>query len=222
MPAVVAVERPKNREHGDYATNVALQLGPYGAMLYRAAQIDAPARRAAATPAFSTEALPAVAPVVAKGEFVRAEMAGDAAAGWTAAATLTKGQVDTHLFLSFRFPQPIDLRGSDGLVLETTVPSAPQAGPELLVILRTAAGVDYLANTGRLLNAPGAARSLVLFGQFHRAGWSKAGPEAPDLSQVGGINAGWGGHYGAEGDAIALTVRPPQRFSCGLGSGRGD
>ncbi|MEJ7629419.1 MAG: arginine--tRNA ligase, partial [Nocardioidaceae bacterium] len=26
-PLQVAVERPKNRDHGDYATNVALQLG---------------------------------------------------------------------------------------------------------------------------------------------------------------------------------------------------
>ena len=27
LPATVTVERPRNREHGDYATNLALQLG---------------------------------------------------------------------------------------------------------------------------------------------------------------------------------------------------
>ncbi|HEX5770331.1 MAG TPA: arginine--tRNA ligase, partial [Nocardioidaceae bacterium] len=35
VPARVVVERPKVREHGDYATNVALQLGKKAGMVPR-------------------------------------------------------------------------------------------------------------------------------------------------------------------------------------------
>ncbi len=200
-------------------TNVVLQLGPYGGMLWRAAEIAAPRRLGGghfAAPSFSSAPLPTSAPAVGKGQYVTVEQTGDATAGWTAAATVTKGGVDTHLFCSFRLAQPLDLHTSDGLVINTIVPVAPQPGVELLIQLHTSDGNAYLASTGRLLNAPGAYRSYVMFNQFHRAGWMK-GPDVPlDLGKVTAISAGWGGHLGVEGEKIAFTLKPPQSFVCSL------
>jgi hypothetical protein len=199
--------------------NVAVQFGAYGALLFRTDNISSPQRlrdRLAAKPGFASAALPVTAPKMGKGEFVRATQTGDATQGWTASATIAKGGVDTHLFLSFDSAAPLDLRGSDGLVLETTVPGHSQAAVELLVILHTSDGNDHIAGTGRMLSTPGTARTHVLFSHFRRAGWSK-GPDVPlDLSNVTAIRVGWGGHIGVEGETIAFTVKPPERFSCSL------
>lgn len=200
-------------------TKVAMNLGPYGAMLFRAADIAAPRRlglAGATAPVFALQALPEVAPVIGKGEFVQAAPTGDSAAGWSAAATITRSGVDTHLFQSFRFAQPVDLGGSDGLLLESTVPDGRHPGVELLVILHMADGGDFLARTGRFLNVPGSSRSHVAFEEFHHAGWSKTGKDMLDLSQVSAINIGWGGYLGTEGETITFTTVMPRGFSCGL------
>ena len=198
-------------------TNVTLQLGPYGGMLWRAPEIAAPPRIRGgkfAAPDFVIATLPVGAPHIGKAQSVEFAQSGNAQTGWIAAATVTKGGVDTHLFCSFRFPQPQDLHASDGLVIDTAVPAAPQAAVELLIQLHTSDGNAYLAGTGRLLNAPGPHRSHVLFSQFHRAGWMK-GPDVPlDLAKVTAISAGWGGHIGVEGEKMAFTIMPPQRFTC--------
>jgi hypothetical protein len=202
-------------------TNVALQLGPYGGMLLRAAGIAAPRRLGdgkLTVPSFASAPLPAAVPLIGKGQYVQAVQTGEAATGWCAAATLTKGQVDTHLFFSFNYPQPLDLNGSAGLVLDTSVPAGQQTGVELLAMLHTSDGGDYIANTGRLLNAPGACRSFVLYSQFHRAGWAKGADVPLDLATVTAIRVGWGGYFGAEGEKIEFTAQPPQRFVCGLKS----
>ncbi len=200
-------------------SNIALQFAPYGGMLWRVAEIAAPRRTSGgkfAAPSFVATALPAVTPTIAKGEFVQAALVGNATDGWRAAATLTKTGVDTHLFFTFTYPQPLDLTGSDGLIFDTLAPVAPQAGVELLVMLHTSEGGDYIANTGRLLNTPGAYRAHVLFTQFHRAGWMK-GPDVPlNLAQVTAIRAGWGGHFGTTGEQLEFTAQLPQRFACGL------
>ncbi len=202
-------------------TNVALQLGPYGAMLFRVDEIGAPRRiprRGGWRPVFTTEVLSHDAPVIGKGAFVRAAQTGDAVAGWRAEAMVTKTCPDSHLFQSFRFPQPVDLRGSDGLLIETVVPAdAPLAPVEVLVQLHVSDGGHFLAGTGRMLNVPGASRSWVLFDQFRHAGWSKPGSrETLDLSQVAAISVGWGGHPGTEGEMITFVTKPPARFSCRL------
>ena len=200
-------------------TNVALQLGPYGAMLFRAAAIAAPRRLGdgkLVVPSFASTPLPAAVPLIGQGQYVQAAQTGEATTGWCASATLTKGQVDTHLFFSFNYPQPLDLNDSAGLVLDTSVPAGQQTGVELLAMLHTSDGGDYIASTGRLLNAPGACRSFVLFSQFHRAGWATGADVPLDLVKVTAIRVGWGGYFGAEGEKIQFTAQPPQRFACGL------
>ena len=201
------------------AKTVAVQLGPYGAVLFRAKDLGAPRRligSVASNLSLTCEPLPVTAkPSVGQGEFVRSELAGDAAAGWCAAATLTKGQVDTHLFMSFNYEQPLALDGSAGLMIESTVPEGQRTSAEMLVILHTKENVDFIAGSGRYLNAPGTARAYVMFSQFTLAGWSGPTKSALDLSQVATIRVGWGGYFGKEGEKVALTAKPPQRFVCG-------
>jgi hypothetical protein len=147
-------------------TNVTLQLGPYGGMLFRVAGIAAPRRlqnRDGIVPVFKSEVIGTGAPTVGKGEFVQATQTGDATTGWCAAAKVSQTCPDTHLFQSFQFAQPVDLRGSDGLVIETTVPNTSQAKIELLVQLHVSDGGHFLASTGRMLSTPGTNRSYVLF-----------------------------------------------------------
>lgn len=199
--------------------NVAVQLSPYGAMLFRAAEISAPHRtqsRGGIAPTFKSEPLVSDAPTLGKGEFVQATQTGDAISGWCSAAKVTKTCTDTHLFQSFHFSQPTDLSSSDGLLIETTVPAVKQAGVELLVQLHASDGGHFLASTGRMLGTLGTARSYVLFDQFHHAGWSQKGKDTLDLTQIAAISIGWGGHPGTEGETITFTAKPPQRFSCDL------
>jgi len=201
------------------AKKVAVQLGPYGAVLFRAKDIGEPRRLAgtvASNLALTCEPLPAAAkPTVGQGEFVRSSLSGDAAAGWCAAATLTKGQVDTHLFMSFDYGQPLALEQGVGLMVESTVPEGQQTTAEMLVMLHTKDGADYVAGSGRYLNVAGTARSYLMFNRFALAGWSNPSAGALDLAKVVTIRIGWGGYFGREGEKVTLTAKPAQRFTCG-------
>lgn len=195
-------------------TRVPLQLGPYGAMFFRTRQAAAPKRLAGAMNlALSHEPLPATRqPSIGHGTHVRSDLSGDDASGWHSAATLTKGQVDTHLFASFNYAQPLDLTRAEGLSFDTSVPEGQRTTAELLVFINTAGGDRYLAHTGRFLNESGPARAYALFSQFRPFGQTKG---ALDLSKITAIQVGWGGYFGREGERIELTVKPPQRFICG-------
>ncbi len=194
-------------------TCVPVRLGPYDAMLFRSATADLPDRiRGGAAPAFSItcELLPAASrPVVASGEFVKAELAGDDTSGWRATATLTKGQVDTFLFMNFRYADPLNLVGSEGLTIDGVVAPDQSASTEVLVFLNMADGDRYLAGTGRFLNEPGAFRTHVMFGQFQPFQQTYG---TLDLSRIDSIGVGWGGYLGTAGERITLSVKPPQRF----------
>jgi hypothetical protein len=198
--------------------NVPAKLGPYGAMLFRAKEVGSPRRlngSASSGLSMTCEPLPASKVTAGGGQYVRYDLTGNDAAGWCAAATLSKGQVDTHLFMSFNYAQPLALGNSVGLTIDSSVPDGQRAPAELLVFLATKEGGQYLASTGRYLNAPGPARAYVMFSQFKPFGGSKTTKGPMDLSQVAAIRVGWGGYFGAEGEKIALTVNPPQRFMCG-------
>lgn len=196
------------------ATNVPLQLGPYGAMLFRARSIAAPKRLSGAghePPRFVESTLTVSAPHSGHGEFVRATLTGDAATGWTADANLTRSAVDTHLFLSFELSATGALREAHGLVFDTVVPNGQRTPAELLAIVHTRDGGDYLAFTGSFLGETGAQRAYVAFGQFATAGWSKT--EKPlDPAEITAIRIGWGGYFGTEGERIVFTAKPPQAF----------
>lgn len=199
-------------------TNFPLRLGPYGGMLFRAASIDAPRRRGGTpgqAPALVRTTLPTATPVIGKDSAVQVTLTGDATAGWRAASTTSVDKADTHLFMSFEFPQGLDLGSTAGLAVESSTPATPQAGVELLVLIRTRNGADYIAGTGRLLSAPGPATIYMTFDRLHRAGWSKPGPDRLDPSQIAAIKFGWGGHPGTAGERIEFTVKPPETFAFG-------
>ena len=197
-----------------------VRLGPYGAVLLRYPESKLPRRLPASTgalPGLTLQSLPEVRPDIGKGQFVRAELTEDSARlgfarpAWRAAATLTKSHVDTHLFLSFKFPQPVNLGASEVLALDTWTPEGQGTPTELLVILRDNNGNDYVAHSGRPLNAAGRSRSFVLLSQFQPAGWlAQRGTGRFDFSNVSAIHVGWGGYLGIEGEKVEFATTVPQ------------
>jgi hypothetical protein len=161
-------------------------------------------------------AVPEAKPTMGHGKFVHAELAPDAAhsrAGspaWQAAAVLTRGKVDTHLFLQFHYSQSLDLSDADCLAIETWVPDGQSTPSQLLVILHEEAGGDFIAETGRSLAAPGRERTFVTLSRFQLAGWSKDTDGVLDLKRVGDIRIGWGGYFGAEREKVQFSVALPQ------------
>ncbi len=154
-------------------------------------------------------ALPDVKPAVGGGQFVKTELT-DESSRWRAVGTVTKGQVDTCLFLSFNFPQPVDLSGGEVPALDTRVPEGQGTAAELLVILHDNKGRDFIAHAGRSLNAPGRCQSFVLLSQFQLAGWSKDRDARLDLSAVAAIRVGWGGYLGTAGEKVEFATAMPQ------------
>jgi hypothetical protein len=194
---------------------VKVNFEPYGATAFRFAEVRPPRRRAIASgplPNLALNSLPEPKPTTPHGEFVRAALQADAAHSkpdapvWEVAATLTKGQVDTHLFAQFRYPQPADLSHADCLVVETWVPEGQRTPNELLVILHEDGGGDFVAHTGRSLAAPGRERSFLPLGRFYLAGWSKDADGTLDLKRVSEIRVGWGGYYGQEGETVVFGL----------------
>ena len=201
------------------ATNVVqLTLEPYGASLFRFAAAQLPKKRAitgGALPNLSLHALPQVEPSTPHGEFVRAEMLPNAAGSnvWRATGTITKSQVDTHLFVQFHYPQPLDLSQAECLSIETGVPPGQKTSSQILVILHEQNGGDFIASTGRSLASAGRERSILAWSQFKLAGWSKDADGELDLKQISDIRIGWGGYLGREGEQVQFSVAAPQTGS---------
>jgi len=198
-------------------TEVPVQFGSYGAMLFRSATADVPKRLGGdvkAALSLTCEPLPASPePAVGQGQFVQSELSGDHISGWRAAATLTKGQVDTFLFLNFTYAEPLDLSACEGLAIDASVPQDQRTDAELLVFLNTVDGGRFLAGTGRYLNETGSSRAYAMFSQFKPFGQTQ---RELDLSKIASISVGWGGYFGTADERIILTVKPPQRFVCGV------
>jgi hypothetical protein len=196
-----------------------LSLGAYGGVLLRFPSARTPRRlqvRSGTLPGLRFSSLPATQPSVGKGEFVRAELTPDDRRGepngpaWRAVGTLTKGQVDTFLFLTFQYGEPVDLSEADSLVLDTWVPEAQRTSAEFLVIMSDKDGGDYIASSGRSLAAPGHWQSFVPLSGFALAGWSKDPDGRLDLTRIARISIGWGGYYGTEGEAVEFSLSPPR------------
>jgi len=200
-------------------STVKLDLQPYGAAFFRFAAMRPPRQRAivgGALPNLSLRFVPKIEPSAPRGEFVRGDIAPDAARSradspaWRAVARLTKTKVDTHLFVQFRYTQPLDFSDADCLAIETWVPDGQATPNQLLVILHEDGGGDFLAETGRSLAAPGGERSFIPLSRFQLAGWSKDADGVLDLKRVSDIRIGWGGYLGTEGETIQFSVALPQ------------
>jgi hypothetical protein len=198
---------------------VKLSLEPYGGALLRFA--EARERKllhpkAGPLPGLTVSPLPPAEPTEGHGEFVKGTLSPDAARSqpgapvWQASATLTKSDVDTHLFVVFPYPNRVDLSSAACLVIDTWVPEGQQTPSQVLVILHEAGGAAYIANADRSLAAPGHARSLVLPSAFNLAGWTKDANSRLDLADVTRVSIGWGGYFGKEGEQVGFSVALPQ------------
>ena len=201
------------------SNSLQINLEPYGAALFRFTSAKLPKRHTITggkLPNLVLKALQEVEPTQGHGEFVRAELTSDTAhsrnnsPAWQAAAVLTKGKVDTHLFLQFHYSQQPDLSDADCLAIETWVPEGQSTPSQLLVILREEGGGDFIAETGRSLTAPGRERTFIALSRFQLAGWSKDTDGVLDLKHVGDILIGWGGYFGKEYEKIQFSVALPQ------------
>ncbi|UCE47749.1 MAG: hypothetical protein JSW47_19390, partial [Phycisphaerales bacterium] len=201
------------------AGSAQMSLEPYGAALCRFASAQSPQRgtiTGRGLPNLVLDAVPEAEPTMGHGEFVRAELTADAAhsrAGspaWQAAAVLTKGKVDTHLFLQFHYSKSLDLSDADCLAIETWVPDGQSTPSQILVILHEDGGGDFIAETGRSLATSGAERTFVTLSRFQLAGWSKDADGVLDLKRVADIRIGWGGYFGAEDENVQFSVALPQ------------
>lgn len=202
---------------------IELELGPYGGTLFTFSKGHLPARlpvEQGSIPEFATWTLPAVEPTVARGEFVREKLSRKDqktqpkgakldAACWEAAASLTKSNTDTFLFLRFQYPVPITVRGGRAVVLDSWVPEDQRAPAQLLLILHEKGGADYMANTGRLLSSPGYEQSWVSLDRFQLAGWSQDANGRLDPDDISEIRVGWGGYLGEENETVTFCAAAP-------------
>jgi alpha-L-rhamnosidase len=198
---------------------IRLRFQPYGATLFRFAKSLPRERRRLSSgplPGLVHRSVPAAVPILAKGEFVRGELKPDSRRAlddrpaWRATAVLTKGRTDTFLFARLPCPQPLDLSRAEALGFDTWVPEDQKTGNQLLVILHEKDGGDFLASTGRMLNAPGHERTCIPLTQFQLAGWSKDKDGELDARRVDEVRLGWGGYLGEEGERVEFTFAWPQ------------
>lgn len=196
-----------------------LRLEPYGAAIYRFASARPRQRRAvsgAALPGLSLKTLPHVEPTPPHGQYVAAQLSRDSdrstpgAPVWSAAAELTRSQVDTFLFVQFHYAPALDLSDADCLVIDTWVPEGQATPNQILLIIREQDGGDFIAETGRSLATAGHERSFVPLNRLQLAGWSKDADGILDPRKVADVRIGWGGYLGTQGEKIAFQVALPQ------------
>lgn len=198
---------------------VKLDLQPYGGVILRYPGARVPQRhviQSGSLPNLRLRPLPTITPERSQGEFVRAEARIDKDRSepshpvWQASATLTKGGVDTFMFLRFIFPEPINLERADCLVLDAWVPPGQGTGTQLLAIVQEKEGGDFIASTGCGLGVAGHQRIYVPLNRLQLAGWSPDVDGELDLRRVSEVRIGWGGYLGAEGERIGFSVSLPQ------------
>ena len=206
-----------------------LHLRPYGARLVSFDRTRARQRYAAdvtTIPRLATAPLATLPPTEGHGKFVAAQLVpatvGHGVNTWRATGTLTKGAVDTHLFVSFRSDDLLDLSAAEALRFETSIPAGQKTPAQLLVMLHERGGAIYLARTGRSLAGDEHATSYVPWSSLELAGWSKDADGDLDRSQVESISIGWGGYFGTEKEQVTFTVSQPQavRIETGARSSR--
>jgi hypothetical protein len=189
-------------------------LRGYGARMFRTRTALRPARLKAGdnlTCQVVMQPLPAIThAAIGANPKVKTELEGSVERGWTTEGTLTKGNMDTHLFLGFSYEKTFSLKGSDGVVIDTDVATMQETRAELLVFIATEGGHRYLASTGRSLRVAGGKQSVLLFSQFHPFDKTTV---PMNIEKITSIQVGWGGYFGREGETIRFSVKPPQGFA---------
>ncbi|MCC7376003.1 MAG: B12-binding domain-containing radical SAM protein [Verrucomicrobiales bacterium] len=131
---------------------------------------------------------------------------------WQARGILTRGGVDTYLFVRFTYRRATPFADSDGLVFPTQVVSTRNPQLSLVIIIQTRSGAEFMCVTGRSLKSEGRQSTEVFFQDFQRAPWSNHGDPKLDGRAISQIRVGWGGYYGCEKEVVQFTVGTPQAF----------
>ena len=218
---------PATGEIRPFSREKEIHLSAYSGTVFRFPAVRRPKRLKLtddALPNLIVRTLPEATPLLGRGEFVREDLAAATPAqaarqpAWRVRGTLTKGGVDTFLFVQFLYKQTLDLHEADFLVLDTWVPQSQRTPAQLLVILRDQEGTEYMANTGCLLGVPGYARTWLPLSLFHLAGWSRDNNGHLNLSNITEVRVGWGGYFGAQGEKVEFSLTLPQVATLKQGS----
>ncbi|MGC8744037.1 MAG: glycosyl hydrolase [Verrucomicrobiia bacterium] len=195
-----------------------LRIEPYGARFFKFKKdnYDANIASKMRTSAFSlkTEKIKSKPPATGKGEFVKSEIndevAGDNKILWNAMATLTKSDVDTWLFLSFKIDDASQIKIDNLLSFKIRIPSGQKTRNQILVIIKEKNGGDFIADTGSFLDESGEKTIFVPLKKFRLAGWSKDENGILDVNKIEEIRIGWGGYIGKEGETISFASSAPE------------
>ncbi len=191
----------------------------YGGMLYRFKKAVLPQRKhvePGSLPGLAFNPLPETTPASITGEFVKGALEPDAAhaapdrPAWRISGTITKDDVDTFMFATFNYAQPVDLRDASYLALDAWMPGNQRAGVPLLVILCDNAGVEYMADTGVPMSASGGFSCCVPLNRFSRAGWSRIQDRPLDMANIATMRIGWGGYHGADQENVSFSIASPR------------
>ena len=188
--------------------NVAIDIPGYGAVLTRFASVTPPKKhilKSGSIPGLKFQPVNLTKPFVGAGEFVTSTLT-EEGKGWKSVGVLKKSDVDTFLFLSFKFVQPLELNGTDGLSMDIQTPDGQSTGSNLLVIAIDKEGREYMADTGRSLSLSGKNRLVIPWSRFQLAGWSKVTGGSLNTSAISAVNFGWGGYLGAEGEKVEFKL----------------
>jgi hypothetical protein len=202
---------------------VPVELAPYTGLLLSYPEARARKRLegdASPAPGLVTEPLPDTTPGIGKGEFVEGEItaldAGVEGLKWRATTRLLKSDVDTFMFMGFRWPEGVDLSGALALSVKCQVPKGQRTPSKLLLIMVERGGGQYLADTNVSLGEPGTVTALIPLERFAPAGWSTDTNGQLDLDSIGALSIGWGGYFGAEGEQVEFSLGQPAAIRLGL------
>jgi hypothetical protein len=161
-----------------------------------------------------TEGLKSKPPTVGKGEFVKSvinkEVIEDNIILWNSMATLTKSDVDTWLFLSFRIDDASQIKLDNLVSFKIRIPQGQKIHNQILVIIKEKNGGDFIAETGSFLDESGKKTLFVPLKKFRLAGWSKDENGILDVDKIEEIRIGWGGYMGKDGETISFASTAPE------------
>ena len=207
---------PRTGAHGPAsagATDIPLDLPPFGAVLLTTAKPLVQARRTFDPQQFTPTEMPLGTPVLKVGKpshpaAVEAEhKVREGNLVW-AKARLLKGGVDTFLFMPYVYAATPYVDGMRGIAFDTDVKDDQVYAPELLVFASMEDGSMFLAHAGRSLAEKGRERSYVPFTSFARHGLSGK-TTIFDPKKVRQFRIGFGGYFGEAGQTISFNVTPP-------------
>lgn len=195
-------------------------LEPYGMVFFKYRKVESRDKKSAAFKKttgldFYSSRIDCASPRIAKGEFVSATMtevgnsSEKSTCHYQCTGTLTKGDVDTWLFIIFPVNSTEILDRTTTLSFIVSIPKNQDVKNQMLVIVKEKSGGDFIGETGLYLNEGGEKIIRVPLMNLQLAGWSKDADGVLNPKQIEEIRIGWGGYLGREGEHIVFTTSPP-------------